>query len=138
MEILGEICIDYLKLFCLQLFNGDRQSIFILLNNKYTTRLSEVCKDAIALLFAANIFVFVPSCFADLILTAPPRETPEDGHVVYAPLAEYLSQFLGESVIYEHPINWKEYEKRMKNDEYDIIFDGPHFAAWRIETSTRR
>lgn len=89
---------------------------------------------SLALLFAANIFVFVPSCFADLILTAPPRETPEDGHVVYAPLAEYLSQFLGEPVIYEHPVNWKQYEKRMKNDEYDIIFDGPHFAAWRIET----
>ncbi|WP_455376010.1 phosphate/phosphite/phosphonate ABC transporter substrate-binding protein [Kaarinaea lacus] len=81
-----------------------------------------------------NLFAFVPASYADLILTAPPRETPEAGKVVYAPLAKYLSQFLGEPVIYEHPLNWKRYEKKMKNDEYDIIFDGPHFAAWRIET----
>jgi hypothetical protein len=89
-----------------------------------------------SLAFIATIyfFIFIPSCFADLVLTAPPRETPEAGHTVYAPLADYLSVLLGEPVIYEHPINWKRYEKKMKNDEYDIIFDGPHFAAWRIET----
>ena len=83
---------------------------------------------------ALCFFIFSPSCFADLILTAPPRETPEAGHAVYAPLARYLSVLLGEPVIYEHPINWKRYEKKMRNDEYDIIFDGPHFAAWRIES----
>jgi len=80
------------------------------------------------------LFALIPVCSADLILTAPPRESPEAGRKVYAPLAEYLSQFLGEHVIYEHPLSWKRYEEKMKNDEYDIIFDGPHFAAWRIET----
>lgn len=81
-----------------------------------------------------NFSIAMSGCFADLILTAPPRETPEAGKTVYTPLARYLSQFLGEPVIYEHPLNWKRYETKMKNDEYDIIFDGPHFAAWRIET----
>lgn len=81
-----------------------------------------------------NFSIGISSSAADLILTAPPRETPEDGKDVYSPLAKYLSQFLGEPVIYEHPLSWKRYEKKMKNDEYDIIFDGPHFAAWRIET----
>lgn len=71
---------------------------------------------------------------ADLVLTAPPRETPEAGKAIYSPLAEYLTKFLGEPVIYEHPIDWKRYEKKMKNDEYDFVFDGPHFAAWRIES----
>jgi ABC-type phosphate/phosphonate transport system substrate-binding protein len=87
-----------------------------------------------AILASINILGFTPACYAELILTAPPRETPDAGKVVYAPLAKYLSQFLGQPVIYEHPLNWKRYEKKMKNDEYDIIFDGPHFAAWRIDT----
>ena len=89
---------------------------------------------ALFIIVSINAFIATPNCFADLILTAPPRETPEAGKIVYAPLAEYLSLFLGEPVIYEHPLNWKRYEKKMKNDEYDFIFDGPHFAAWRIET----
>lgn len=86
------------------------------------------------LLSTLNFSLAISNCFADLILTAPPRETPEAGKTVYTPLAKYLSQFLGEPVIYEHPLNWKRYEQKMKNDEYDIIFDGPHFAAWRIES----
>lgn len=81
-----------------------------------------------------NFTFAISTSFADLVLTAPPRETAEDGKHVYAPLANYLSQFLGEPVVYEHPLNWKQYEKKMKNDEYDIIFDGPHFAAWRIDS----
>ena len=71
--------------------------------------------------------------FAELILSAPPRESLETGKRIYEPLAQFLTQFLGEPVIYEHPDDWKTYEKKMKNDQYDIIFDGPHFAAWRIE-----
>lgn len=100
-----------------------------------TTRL--VCSNlffSTFLLVSVFFFVYLPVCSADLILTAPPRETPEAGKIVYAPLASYLSKYLGETVIYEHPLNWKIYERKMKNDEYDIIFDGPHFAAWRIET----
>lgn len=79
-------------------------------------------------------FLLTSSACADLVLTAPPRETPEAGKAIYSPLADYLTKFLGQTVIYEHPINWKRYEKKMKNDEYDIIFDGPHFAAWRIDS----
>jgi len=75
------------------------------------------------------------SCVAQLILTAPPRESLEAGQKVYEPLAKFLSTFFGEPVIYEHPKSWKIYEQKMKNDEYDIIFDGPHFAAWRIDTA---
>ena len=86
------------------------------------------------------VFVFwlchsFSTCVADFILTAPPRETPEAGHAVYEPLAQYLSTILNQPVVYEHPLNWKRYEQKMKNDEYDIIFDGPHFAAWRIDTA---
>ena len=75
---------------------------------------------------------------ADYVLTAPPRESPDSGRQVYAPLAEFLTDLLGEPVVYEHPQSWQRYEKKMRNDEYDIVFDGPHFAAWRIESLHNR
>ncbi len=69
---------------------------------------------------------------ADIILSAPPRESAEAGAKLYEPLAKSLSKLLGEKVTYQHPSDWRSYQKRLQNDEYDIIFDGPHFAAWRM------
>lgn len=73
------------------------------------------------------------SAHADLVLTAPPRESAEAGKRIYGPIASYLSQLLGQKVVYSHPANWRDYETAMKQDKYDIVFDGPHFAAWRIQ-----
>lgn len=70
---------------------------------------------------------------AEYVLTAPPREDAAAGQSVYGPLAEHLSMLLGEKVVYRHPGDWRSYERKMRAGEYDIIFDGPHFAAWRVE-----
>lgn len=67
-----------------------------------------------------------------LVLTGPPRETPEKGMKMYGPIAEHLTKSLGIKVTYEHPGNWLKYQREMRNDKYDIVFDGPHFIAWRI------
>ena len=69
----------------------------------------------------------------DLIFTSPPREKPAAGQKQYGPLAEHLGKLLGRKVVYEHPGNWLNYQRNMREDKYDIIFDGPHFIAWRIE-----
>ena len=69
----------------------------------------------------------------DLVLTAPPREKSEAGVKLYKPLADHLSQLLGKRVNYVHPGNWLNYQREMRDDKYDIVFDGPHFAAWRME-----
>ncbi len=74
-----------------------------------------------------------PVATADLILTSPPRESPERGQELYGPLAELLTRQLGVTVVYEHPYDWIEYSSKMRGDKYDIIFDGPHFAAWRMK-----
>ena len=72
------------------------------------------------------------SAFAKgLILSAPPRETAEAGMKLYGPVAAHLTKLLGVSVTYEHPGNWLKYQREMRDDKYDIIFDGPHFIAWR-------
>ena len=67
----------------------------------------------------------------ELILSAPPRETPKAGMAMYGPIAAHLTQLLGVRVKYQHPGNWLKYQREMRNDKYDIVFDGPHFIAWR-------
>ena len=75
---------------------------------------------------------FSQQIFAKLILTAPPRESAEQGQKLYAPLASHLSKLLGEEVVYQHPRDWLRYQRDIRRDVFDIIFDGPHFASWRI------
>lgn len=68
---------------------------------------------------------------AELILTAPPRENPERGKEMYEPIAKKLTQVLGQKVVYQQPSTWAEYATKMRDGYYDIVFDGPHFVAWR-------
>lgn len=51
---------------------------------------------------------------------------------MYGPLAAHLSKTLGVQVTYKHPGNWLKYQRDMRNGKYDIVFDGPHFIAWRV------
>lgn len=69
---------------------------------------------------------------ADIIFTAPPREKPAAGKKLYGPIANHLSKLLNRKVVYKHPSNWLSYQRDMRDDKYDIIFDGPHFASWRM------
>ncbi|HEY5602661.1 MAG TPA: PhnD/SsuA/transferrin family substrate-binding protein [Gammaproteobacteria bacterium] len=68
---------------------------------------------------------------ADLVLSAPPRENANEGRELYEPIAEKLSELLGEKVVYQQPKSWAEYANKMRDGYYDIVFDGPHFVAWR-------
>lgn len=69
---------------------------------------------------------------ADYIFTAPPRENTDKGIELYGPITEKLSAILGEKVVYSQPNGWLDYAKKMREGYYDIVFDGPHFTAWRI------
>lgn len=77
--------------------------------------------------------LFASPAFSDLVLTSPPRESAARGEELYGPLAQLLTTQLGQPVVYMHARDWIEYSTRMKQDKYDIIFDGPHFAAWRMK-----
>lgn len=68
---------------------------------------------------------------ADLVLAAPPRENAERGREMYEPIAKKLTEVLGQKVVYQQPKNWAEYANKMRDGYYDIVFDGPHFVAWR-------
>ncbi len=86
-------------------------------------------------ILASVLFVYTCSlpAQADLILTAPPREDASKGDEMYGPIAEFLSKQLGQKVVYERPESWEQYAIDMRKDKYDIVFDGPHFGAWRIK-----
>jgi len=77
------------------------------------------------------IFIVSPLS-AELILTAPPRESLDKGEKLYGPLAEHLTKLLGKDVVYQHPSNWLQYQRDLRKDVYDIVFDGPHFVSWRM------
>ncbi len=76
--------------------------------------------------------VFFQQVSAELILTAPPRESRDQGIELYGPLADHLTKLLGNKVIYRHPRDWLRYQRDIRRDEFDIVFDGPHFVSWRI------
>ncbi len=79
-----------------------------------------------------NLIISLPAV-ADLVLTSPPRESVARGEELYGPLAKVLTDQLGIPVVYKRARDWIEYSTNMKQDKYDIIFDGPHFAAWRMK-----
>jgi len=68
-----------------------------------------------------------------LVLSAPPLANSAEGRQRYAPFAQYLTQVLGQKVIYKHPRNWSQYQNEMTNGKYDLVFDSAHFNSYRVE-----
>jgi ABC-type phosphate/phosphonate transport system substrate-binding protein len=89
-------------------------------------------KTVIRFVFLLFGIISMPA-LADIVFTAPPRENPDTAKALYGPIAEKLSSLLGENVIYQAPKGWADYAKNMRDGRYDIVFDGPHFAAWRLK-----
>lgn len=81
---------------------------------------------------AVVLLLVCGSAQAELILTSPPRENAAKGQQQYGPLAAALTELLGEKVSYQQPKGWLFYQRDMRQDDYDIVFDGPHFISWRI------
>jgi ABC-type phosphate/phosphonate transport system substrate-binding protein len=67
-----------------------------------------------------------------ITMTTAPTQSVADTHKLYGPLAEYLSQASGKQVKLVPVRNFLEYTSKMRKDEFDIIFDGPHFVGWRM------
>ncbi len=86
-----------------------------------------------SLMACAISFFVINSASAEYLFTAPPRESAKQGKALYGQLAEELSRIMQAEVKYVHPGNWIAYKKKVKSGKYDFIFDGPHFAAWRLQ-----
>ncbi len=85
------------------------------------------------LAFVITLISFSLPASADLVISAPPRENLDQGNAQYGPIASFLENKLGTKVYYVHPKSWEQYAIDMRDDKYDIVFDGPHFSAWRMK-----
>jgi len=72
--------------------------------------------------------------YADTItfITAP-THSKQKTKEIYTPITDYLSKKAGIEVKLIYPINFLDYINKMRKGSYDITFDGPHFASWRIK-----
>jgi len=80
----------------------------------------------------ALFFSGIQAGYAELVLSAPPREDAQTGQDQYGPIALYLGKILGEKVVYKRPNDWGDYANDMRAGKFDIVFDEPHYAAWRM------
>lgn len=68
-----------------------------------------------------------------LTMTTAPTQSVEMTQKIYGPLAKYLSEASGKEVMLVPTRNFLEYNTRIRKGEFDIIFDGPHYVAWRMK-----
>lgn len=68
----------------------------------------------------------------DIVLTTPPRESEQKAREIFQPIAEYLTRVLNRPVVFKYSDNWLTYQSDMQKDQYDIVFDGPHFNSYRL------
>ncbi len=80
-----------------------------------------------------SVLLWIPPLKADLVFSAPPRESKTKALEIYQPITDFLSQTIGEKVEYRYTENWLVYQSAMQKGEFDIVFDGPHFIGWRID-----
>lgn len=69
---------------------------------------------------------------ADLVFTAPPRESAAKAKEVYQPIADFFAKVTDQKVDFRYADNWLSYQSDMRKGIYDIVFDGPHFISWRM------
>ncbi len=73
-----------------------------------------------------------------LILTTAPSQNRLITENLYRPFVRYLEGALREPIHFEVENSLSTYTYKMRNDEYDLVFDGPHFAGWRIDVKQHK
>lgn len=66
------------------------------------------------------------------VFAFPPREGAASAVDTYGPIADFLSKVTGAKFVLNSSDNWLSYQSGMQKGTYDLVFDGPHFASWRI------
>jgi ABC-type phosphate/phosphonate transport system substrate-binding protein len=65
------------------------------------------------------------------VFSAPPWEEAALARRLLEPVAELVSERTGLDFEYRHQATWLGYVSDMLADELDLVFDEPHFVAWR-------
>jgi len=68
-----------------------------------------------------------------IVFSTPPTQPPDVTRRNFQPLVDYLSARVGARIELVPARSFLEYANKMRAGEYDMLFDGPHFIAWRIK-----
>lgn len=68
-----------------------------------------------------------------LVFGTAPTSSAADTEAAYAGMIDYLSRSTGKKFVLQTAANYMEYQVKMRNGTYDLVFDGPPFVAWRID-----
>lgn len=95
----------------------------------YTTTTASV---SVSGLIKARFLQAAASQADQLVFSTPPQHSAARARELYGPLTEYLSRVTGRQIIYKYPRDWRAYQRGIQRGDYDLVFDNPHFASWRI------
>jgi len=91
-----------------------------------------------ALAAALLVFGAIRPVAADLIFTAPPRESAEVAEAVYGPLVDYLGRITGERVVYERPASWVSYFDSVVQNRAQLYFSEAHSVGYHVSRHGHR
>ena len=67
-----------------------------------------------------------------IVFSTAPTHSTEVTMKLYTPLVSFLTRVTGKKVVIEPASNFIEYSVRMRQGDYDMLFDGPHLVGWRM------
>lgn len=68
-----------------------------------------------------------------IVLSIAPNLDEQEYKALYQPIADELTEILQEEVRLDYSGDWLTFSKRMRRGDFDLVIDGPHFIAWRLQ-----
>lgn len=68
-----------------------------------------------------------------IVFATAPTHSEEETTQLYTPLIKHLSRATGKPFVLKTARNFVEYSLQMRQGNYDMVFDGPHLAGWRMD-----
>jgi len=77
----------------------------------------------------------VPAVQAEepLIFSTAPTHSTKKTLEIYEPLIVHLSEVTGRNIEIRTATTFIDYNNNLQKNNYDILFDGPHFVGWRMD-----
>lgn len=85
-----------------------------------------------AALLSLALHVQAEESEAPLIFGTAPTSSAEETKKAYAAMIEYLNKATGKKIVLQTAQNYIEYQVKLRQGVYDLMFDGPPFVAWRM------
>ncbi len=68
-----------------------------------------------------------------LVFSTAPTHSTKKTLEIYQPIVDYLSEVTGREIVINTATTFIDYNNNLQKNNYNIVFDGPHFVGWRME-----